>query len=409
VRQLSNWIEAYLLHTSEQETPESVHQMVSWLMISTTFQRKVWMERVNYKIFPNLYAIVVAQSAKVRKSVGMQFGVNILQAALPDVHVVSGRMTAEGLSSVMVRRTAGDNNGMPHRAAAAVLIYADELASLFGHDVQQASRMATFLTDIYSCRDRYEHITKGTGTTVVTNSYPVLLAATAPDNLRVIPQAAAGGLHGRILYIVVDHRRRNVAWANKDPVWRAKQAEVRQKLIHDLGEISEIHGEYQPTQAAEQYFADWYDRHSARDWPNQNWAAFAERCHDTLLKLAMIHAAAESDALVIELRHVLKATAIIEEQFPHIGKAFAWMGTTEHEQRRIRFLTEIARAHGTMPQRPLMRAMGLPAPEFMVLIESLEKSGYIECGGREGKDIVWRLRKEAYDLLVEPRMPDDNH
>jgi hypothetical protein len=412
VRQLEDWLEGYLSYTAEQETPREIHELVSWVVVSSAFRRRVWMDRVNYRLYPNLYGIILAKSGKVRKSIGMRLGVRLLRAAFDtnQIRIMNGRITAEGLSSNMNTEVPSANGGSPSMRSA-VLLHANELASLFGHEQQQAERMATFLTDIYECDEMYEHITRGGGHKTVHNAYITLLAATAPDNMKVLPAETSGGFNGRTMYVVADARRKDVAWGNPDPEWRTRHEQIRQKLVHDLALIGELEGEFRPSPEAREEFTRWYAELGERKWSNPEVDAFADRAHDTGLKLAMIFSASESDTLVVSLPHMLRAEAEIEKQFSYIGKAQAWMAPTNFQQLRIKFLSTMATCGGRMFQRDIMRIMNISAFDFDSLTQTLKRSALITSGSMSDSDPQWVLTRHAHEFVnptVEAAAQDED-
>src|SRR5262245_38693074 len=105
------------------------------VMMATAIQRKVMIQRVKYKISPNIYVMMVAASGKIRKSVAMDIGLDILKAAVPDVRVIGDRLTPEGLVKHVNRPIEFNNNGHKEtRQDSTILIHGDELANLFGYD-----------------------------------------------------------------------------------------------------------------------------------------------------------------------------------------------------------------------------------------------------------------------------------
>src|SRR5262245_31687639 len=96
-RRLSDWLDAYLEYTANQEPTDKLNFWVGVSMISAALKRQVWMKRIRYKLYPNIYVLIVADSGKARKSIAMDTGVKLLQSAVPDIFYISGSMTPEGL------------------------------------------------------------------------------------------------------------------------------------------------------------------------------------------------------------------------------------------------------------------------------------------------------------------------
>jgi hypothetical protein len=58
-----NWIYKYLKYTDQMESPSSFHIWSALAALSCTLQRKVWINRGFYTLYPNQYIILVAESA----------------------------------------------------------------------------------------------------------------------------------------------------------------------------------------------------------------------------------------------------------------------------------------------------------------------------------------------------------
>src|SRR6266571_5580946 len=188
-RLLSDWLESYLEFTSNQESPEKLHLWTGLVVISGAIRRRLFMDRGVYRLYPNIYVIIVAESARIRKSTAMTIGMNLLKDSIKDVYYMSGSMTPEGLIKVLNRPpvvTAPDENDptkltiSPIRSD--VVVHSDELANLFSYDKQRASRMAILLTQMYDAEEDYVHTTKTDSKIILRNTYPVLIAGTDPRN-----------------------------------------------------------------------------------------------------------------------------------------------------------------------------------------------------------------------------------
>src|SRR3972149_4557971 len=103
MRKLDNWIDAYLEYTQKQESPEKLHFWVAVSLISAAIKRQVWMDRGYYKLYPNTFVLIVAESARVRKSVAIDIGMTLVRAAVPDLYYITGTLTPEGLVKHMNR------------------------------------------------------------------------------------------------------------------------------------------------------------------------------------------------------------------------------------------------------------------------------------------------------------------
>jgi len=145
-RKVNHWLQAYLEYTAEQESPRAFHTWVGLSVIASTLERRVWLNRGYYDLFPNLYVVLVGASAKVRKTTAVNTGYNLLREALPDITIVSQKMTPEALINVFVQESR-------ERKMSGGTIVSTELGVFLGSGTR-ATDLMQLLTDWYDCPKR---------------------------------------------------------------------------------------------------------------------------------------------------------------------------------------------------------------------------------------------------------------
>lgn len=385
-RQLNDWIASYLDYNSNDESPERSHFWTAIGVLSAAIGRKVWMSRGTYKLYTNMYVCIVADSAKVRKSAAIEKGLDILLDAIPGLPYLEDRMTPEGivkhLNRVVVSQN-GSNITVNHDST--LFIYEDELAALFGYEKQTASRMSIFLTGTYGCKPKYMHTTSTGGHVLINNACFTILAATAPENLVVLPPDASGGFLGRLVIISSGTRRRNIAWPSFGP------DKLRLALISDLAEINKLDGEFIITPEAREFFEVWYNKQAAITFKERWMNAFHERCHDTALKVAMLLGISRSDNLVLNVAHVEAGIKTIEELLPGLKHVGIWLTPGEFGQARAR-VEELIEKAKTIRRSDVLKVTRISAKELDEIESTLEQENYMTI------NVVGRDR--VYDKIV---------
>ena len=391
MRKLDNWIDAYLEYTQKQESPEKLHFWVAVSLISAAIKRQVWMDRGYYKLYPNTFVLIVAESARVRKSVAIDIGMTLVRAAVPDLYYITGTLTPEGLVKHMNRVKVNTNEVGKARVQydSHVLIHADELAELFGYDRQRASKLTILLTKIYGSQREHMHTLASEGQILLRNLYPTLLAATDPRNLKVLPEEAVAGLIGRLIFVTARDRRHVVAW----PQPGEHEQELYETLVEDLFEISQLRGEIVPTADARAFFKDWYVGRADTKIEDPRIDAFNERCHDTTLKLATIFALAAGDTLIVTLDQMKRGIEYVERQIPEFSHVMNWAASSTYAQNRAKFIDMLQRQGGVGMRRQALKMMVLPLEEILVLENSLEHEGTITVR-IAGKNVFYKLSKD---------------
>lgn len=400
-RLLSNWIADYLEFTSEQESPESLHLWTAISVLSAALRRRVWIEHEYYTIFPNIYVIIVAASARVRKSTAMDIGRDIFLKALPDASVFRDSGTAQGLIKMLnkpMKIQKGDV--LAEEQQSPVAIFADEVANLFSYEKGRASTMVIFLTRTYGCPSVYDHTTVRDSVVRLHNLYPTLLGGTDPHNLKVLPEDAVGGLTGRLMWVIESQRRTdNPGWKKKDGT-STKRRLLYEALIHDLRVVSSLYGEVEVTDDAQALYNKWYRGLSQRDTKDPEADAFFQRCHTTAIKLSMIISIAQSNSLIVNAPQMEAAIALIEAQLPAIKRVTMWSGTSIFEQLRAKFFHFIAKTGGACTRRAALKHLGVSADDFDKLIATLIQDGSLHVPAKLGSEIGLQLTKEGFERAI---------
>lgn len=395
-RKLKNWLESYLEYTANQEPTNKLNFWVGVSVMSAAIKRQTWMQRVRYKLYPNTYVMLVAESAVARKSIAMDTGVKLLKDAVPDLYYISGSMTPEGLVKHMNRSkqilvTKEGNRKVDIVYDSHGLIHADELAETFGFDRARASKFTILLTKIYGAQDEHMHTIASEEQIVLKNLYPVFLAGTDPTNLKVLPEDAIGGLLGRLIFVIENKKKRSIAWAEDAEDVEADRLYLL--LKHDLHMISQTHGQMKPTEDARLIFKTWYDKLGETKAEDRRIDAFRQRCHDTALKLAMLFSLSEGDDLIIHPRHVSKGIKHIEEQLPEFSRLTDWAASSVYAQNRARAIEMLRRQGGAGTRAQLIKQLAISMEDAIILEQSLEAEETIKIS-IAGRSVFYKLSKD---------------
>lgn len=378
-RLLDNWLAAYLEYTSDLESPESFHMWTALGTLSAATRRHTSLVMNYGTIYPNLYIIMVAASAELRKSTAANVGRKILLDTIVDINVMQDSMTSQGLTkSLNHKRSAMENGVVVEKLQSDVVIYADEVANLFSYDKLRAAQMSIFLTTTYECPDVYEHTTSRDNKIRLYNMYTTLIGCTDPKNLRTIPAETSDGLVGRLLWVIESKRRNaNSGWVDDDKNQLRKQL-LREALIHDLRRITQVHGAFKVETDARQYYDDWYYKLAKNENIDQDSKAFYHRCHATVLRIAMLLSLAKREDLTITLDDMHGGLTLINEQLPANQKLSVWKGATNYEALRAKYVSFLQAQPGKMAVRSkVLKHMGVVADEFDRVTATLAQDGTI--------------------------------
>lgn len=393
MRQAGDWIECYLEYTKKQESPTIFHFWTGMSILSASIRRQIWLDRGFYKLYPNIYVLLVAESATLKKSSAMDIGVAMLRKNARDVYYLTGSMTPEGLVKHLnqVKKVENGNGKVSIQWNSDFFLHADELGELFGYDRVRASKLTILLTKIYGCQDEHPHTTASEGQLLLRNLYPTFLGGTAPQNLKVLPEDAVGGLLGRLIFVTSDNPRAPIAWP--DP--SADDRTLWEKLGKDLSFISKIKGEIKKTPEAREYFREWYEGNNREKSSDPRVDAFRARCHDTALKIAIVLSISESDKLILTDKHVARGIDYIEKQIPEFSKIAAWTTSSVYAQNRAKFIDILTRQGKFGTRKAMLKMMAIPLEELQIIESSLEEERTLQMyADAKGRTMIYKLIKE---------------
>ena len=382
----TSWLQAYRDYILKQESPDIFHFWVGLTMISASLRRHIWIDRGAYKVYPNQYVILLAESALCRKSVAMNIGMDLLKPN-KEIRIVYERTTLEGLMDIMKGAWVSPSGKI--KTDGSVTLHADELSNLFSK-ASYITDLVSFLTAIYtSPSGRKDFLTRNKGWCKVVDPCAVLITGTTPEQLgEIFPVISlVSGFMGRVL-LIVGKKGKRVA----KPLLKES---MRQTLADDLFHIGTLEGPMIVPDETEKAFTDWYEAMSGP--PSPELASFYERKHDHVWKTAMLISIAESDDMILTPTHFYAALAEINHVEDNIPRAIAYIGATERSGlgeivlRIIRKSAPLPVSHSVLLRR--MHRKIQDKDEFQVIIDTLKESRLIKEEVR-GAGIYYTSRKD---------------
>lgn len=363
-----SWIDTYLEYTHNQESPTAFHEWTALSVVGAALGRNVWIPRIKYTIFPNLFVILVAGSGACRKSVSTNIGIKLLRSIKNPPMVFAQKITTEALIQAL--------DGAKAHGASAGLIYASELSVFMGSDAVRSGIIPT-LTDLYDSPVEWVYHTRGRGKEVLRNVTISVLAASTKDWLRssIPADAVGGGFTSRIVFVCQNKPSRLLLFPENNP----NEALMRENLIHDLNEIrTKVKGPLEFTPDAKAISIEWYEREAVKIRDAKLDGYFARK-HDTMFKIAAILSTAESSNKMIERIHIKRALQLMEENEAHLSEIIAGVvanavgGETERILNMVKKYKKIS--HSDLLRQCWRYAN---AADISMMIRTLIESGEVE-------------------------------
>lgn len=401
-RLLSDWLKAYEVLMTNTEPAKLFDIWTGYSLVAAALRRKVFLKLGRITYFPNLYVVFVAEPGVARKTQAIKFGMEILNT-LPDIKLSADSSTKEAMTDDIegsgIEELMIDGSVFRHSS---LNIISKELESFLGQK-KENTRMLVALTDLFDCPDDWASRTRHGTSNKIIRPWINILAATTPDSIASSFPASAvgGGLASRILFIWADHRKKNEAIPELTP----EEVKLKQSVEKDLYQISRLSGEYTMTADCRANWIDWYnnfneDESGDRLCTDRAFSGWYSRKPTYLLKVAMLHAAAESNTLSLKWVYIERAINVIHQVECVMGNAFKAIGKSDISA-EVGSVLQIIRTSGCISEKQLMSIVwrDLDAAKFDNVIDTLRKTGKVrqEFKGPKGEKGIWYRSMEVID------------
>ena len=372
-----SFLDLYMAYTNAQESPELFHLWTGTTILAAALGRKCFINRGYYRLYPNLFTILVAGSAKCRKSTAVNIGVRLLND-IDTTKVISGKITPEKfIHEIADAQTVSVSPNGASRNCPNILVHSSEL-SVFLTKQQYGEPLIHILTDLFDCPDKWPYKTKNKGEAFLHDVFICIIAATTPDGVaQGIPVSALQeGFASRIIFVYQEASGK----LNAFPVLSEQEMSLSRRLKLLLEQRSKIAGEFKLDDEAMYWFKDWYPKYMNEIPPDQRLAGMFGRKHDHLLRLGMIYAGA-ANRMIIRYGDLDAALAALDNVQATAAGAFMQLGgdnTTQHMTRAISFMKRYKRlSHSEL----LKKMYPCNAKIFREIVETLMQSHVIARDG----------------------------
>lgn len=368
------WIKTYLEYTVGNEAPEEFHLWVALTILGTTLRRKVFIDNFFFRIYPNLFTVLVAPPGVCKKTTAANIGANILRDAT-DVRIFSEKITPEALAKSLSKTELVTEEGKSPRieAKSQGLLFAPELTVFLGRE-QYNESLVLLLTRIYDCPDKTEFESIKHSTIPLRNVFVSLLGCTTPSELQLaIPSSAGGGgLLSRMTMIYKASTPRCYPVPVMDDPLR------RELLVSQLREINEKEeGQFLISDKAMKWWEEYYREHKSRMEKGAGlMESYAEREPQNVLRLAMILSVSEGLPKLLDIDVLDRAYKIMTIATNSSKAMTRAVGINERGQLQHDIVEYIRKCGGTRSRTSITkrfygRARGKDIAEAMLTLETM--------------------------------------
>lgn len=362
-------------YTEGMEAPPEFVVWSTIVTLSAVLGRDCFIDQGYFTIYPNVYVVLVASSARCRKSTSISIAKDFLDSLPNRVNVLGQKMTPEALIGALSGMEVKEGESMIIPSAIGVAIVS-ELSTLVDRNSFK-SGMIALLTDLYDCKD-FEYITRKRGRELVKNPFLSVLGGSTIQWIKeAIPEISiGGGFTSRVIFIYKDSRTKLVPW----PVVTEEQRFLREAIIHDLAEIHKMRGPFALDDAALELYKEEYTLFNTHNplMDDDGLSGYANRRHHTLLKVAMCVSASHSDDRLItynDLKMSLNLMKVAESSMPLVLRALVSKEVGDIFESIVMFLMKNKVVSKSMLVKQYRHKM--TSAELDILMRTLEDEGVV--------------------------------
>ena len=306
-------------------------------IISATLRRHVYISRGTWKLYPNLFVVLVG-----RPGIGKGSAINPALSILRDAqtaNLLSDRVTIEFVLEKL-------SKGWPHFAVhpgqatvplpvpgstSAINVGIDHSCLILSRELSVFVTASQFtlpiLTDLWDANEGdWIYGTRGKGEFKISDPCVCMLGGSTQEWLisSIPPSAIGGGFTRRVNFVVAYDREKLIPW----PVV-SNHSNIRSDLVSDLKEIGKLNGEFRFHKDTRPLFEEVYKDSVPLLYDDMATTSFKTSKWAQVSKLAMCFSAVRGDDLIISKEDFKLARDAIESVAINVPKVFRGVGESE--------------------------------------------------------------------------------
>ena len=302
-------------------SPEIFRRWTAVSTIAAALERRTWSHVIDKKLYPNMFILLVAPPGvgksilevedELLRSTGL---FNMGPPAMTKAAFVD-QLGDKPKTFFYNELDGGEKKLVMYNA---MTVIAPEFGTFL---IENDVRFMNVLNDIFDCRSNFEDKIRGNkNTNRIDNPHLNLMGGTTPKYLGItLPESAYGlGFVSRLIMIYHGHRVIK-------PLFKTQTIDKKLKsnLRTDLGVIEKLNGEFLWTEEAHERMDDFWVRLEEGAPTDHRLIEYVKRRHIPVIKIAMIFAISEGNALNISITHIENAIKMVgdaESLMPDIFK-----------------------------------------------------------------------------------------
>jgi hypothetical protein len=389
-----DFVSTFIEYTSVYESPSAFWKWSAYATIAAILRDNCFLQLKDIKIYPNIYVLLLADSAVQRKGNPVKFCANFVKA-IHNTKLIAGRSSIQGILDELARGETDKATGEILKGGSAIF-NAQELSANIVNDPEAIK----ILTDIYDFYESYESRLRGMGYFRIPNVCFSMLAASNETLLRDVydTKATVGGLLGRTFLILPDEFRPG------NSLFNVNHSELSfDSLVGELKLISRIRGKFTLDTAAQETYDAWYIPFRDSYKGKADKSGIAGRIHTSVLKLAMLLCVNHTKDLIIKKEHIEESLTECLALIPNYNQFVMSSGKSPLKDVAIIVLNEIHDApdHCTSKRNILSKHWSDIDSETMdkVMLTLIEAGMIINI--MQDNEILYKMTEKCLEMVYK--------
>jgi len=386
----------------------------------------VWMAA---ELYPNIFAVVVGDTAKARKSTAVNYAERNLKDTDPNVYFSAGISTTQGLISMLQFPSAKtidefdearkENPDIPtpkkiesylqlqsaqrlEYEGFRLLYYEREFSTLLKKALKDfSSDLIETLTQAYDMPDELDNHSMTNPMSAKRTCVNVIGTTTFGKlQRRLMAEEIEGGFANRFMYFCGERKPPDPLPPRPDKKLVTDIMSVLNRVINQWKHI-----DFTLSKEAEKLWRDFYAREYNREYDSVTLDEITARLTTHVMKIALIYAATESDKPIIEATQMQAAIDVGEYLRKSAIKIFALQGGTKYSKIETVILDFIRKQNGKASQTEVFKEVkssvyGVTAKDVNTSLSSMAALGILAKQTESSKDSWGRLRKKDVWVVI---------
>lgn len=369
----TDWLTEYLHFTSGHEVPQLYSKWTGLGLIASVLKQNVYIDMGTYRLFPNIFIIMVDEASAGKSHAIERFGLNLLiradekDASNNKLYIYNQRITAAAMIKSM-------SELYKEKKENCVTVIAEELGFFTDMSGDNMNISNVLIKTFDNGNLSSETIARNLDFTP--NAQLNIIGGTTPGSLKdsVGKKFLEAGALSRMIFIHSEELSSPMPFPKppKDNKMR------REYLADDLNEFKTLKGKFKWEADAIEYYEQWY-RKTWQNFEQRKDKLLVKRMANKMLKIAMILSVARKHKLVLELSDIIDAIKIRNEALDNYGYIDNKLAMNEFGE-KVQSILDIITVNKKITHTDLLRKTQhyLGLNEFKSGIETLAEAELIE-------------------------------